>query len=300
MSSPDITSPVYPDRVIRPLPKRSLRSRLSEEAAEAIPFPPNPPSTSLPTYNQYIENGEYLNENKVHVQHNGHVCGHDHDHEDDHDHQHYHDHDHDHRHEHEHDGHYHHCHHHHHCHHEEDDEDADSGEDGGPVITRRTNGYRTVPRSPRSPRTARHARYGSHTAKSSSSGLDGYDAFENTNNKKKRKIPTSGSMGMHHASLATDLAHMALNGSKDGLASGHDDGSGVGQYYGSGSAAMHVGMGIQGAGRARPGRRASGRNPLGVSVNGSNMRSAAKHDHLPAASLDLKGNISLSLVVVSD
>jgi hypothetical protein len=292
-----VTSPVFPDRVIRPLPKRSLRSRLSEEAAEAIPFPPNPPSTSLPIYNQYGENGEYLSENKVHAQHNGHMC--DHDHEDDHDHRHYHDHDHDHDHEHE--GHHHHCHHHHHhhhCHHDEEEEDVDSGEDGGHVITRRTNGYRTVPRSPRSPRAARHARYGSHTAKSSSSGLDGYDAFENTNNKKKRKIPTSGSMGMHHASLATDLAHMALNGSKDGVAAGHDDGSGVGQYYGTGSAAMPVGMGIQGAGRARSGRRVSGRNPLGVSLNGSNVRSGTRPDQMVLPGVDVKGNISAFLLVL--
>ena len=290
MSSPNVNSAVYPDRVIRPLPKRSLRSRLSEEAAEAIPFPPNPPSTNLPAYNQYGEHGEHLSENKVRVQHNGQIC--DHEHEDDHDHHHYHDHDHDH--DHEHDDHHHHCHHHHHCPHDEEDDDADSGEDGGPVITRRTNGYRPVPRSPRSPRAARHGRYGGHTAKSSSSGLDGYDAFENTNNKKKRKIPTSGSTGMHHASLATDLAHVALNGSRDVLAAGHDDGSGVGQYYGTGNAAMPVGMGIQATGRGRSGRRVSGRNPLGVSINGSNARSSTRNDQMPPPTLDFKGNIDLS------
>ena len=227
----------------------------------------------------------------MHVQHNDHLC--DHDHEDDHDHHHYHEHEH----EHEHDHHCHH-HHHHHCDHDEDDEDADSGEDGGPVITRRTNSHRPVPRSPRSPRTARHGRYGGHTAKSSSSGLDGYDAFENTNNKKKRKIPTSGSTGMQHAGLATELAHMALNGSKDSLAAGHDDGAGVGQYYGSGSAAVAVGMGIQGTGRGRSGRRVSGRNPLGVSVNGSNARSGTRHDQMAPPNLDFKGNIDISMLLL--
>lgn len=94
-------------------------------------------------------------------------------------------------------------------------------------------------------------------------------------------------MGLHHPSLSADLAHMALVGGKDGLV--HDDGSGVGQYYGSGSAAMPVGMGIQGAGRGRPGRRFSGRNPLAVSTNGSNVRSGARPDQLSPSDCDLKG-----------
>ena len=42
-------------------------------------------------------------------------------------------------------------------------------------------------------------------------------------------------------------------------------------------------------------RAANPLRPLGVSLNGSNIRSAARHDQIPAASLDLKGNISFSL-----
>ena len=49
-SAPDTTSPVYPDRPIRPLPKRRLRDRLSAEAAEAfqLPAPSNTPLFSFP------------------------------------------------------------------------------------------------------------------------------------------------------------------------------------------------------------------------------------------------------------
>ena len=37
-------SPVYPERPIRPLPKRRLRSRLSTEQAQSITYPPAPPA----------------------------------------------------------------------------------------------------------------------------------------------------------------------------------------------------------------------------------------------------------------
>ncbi|KAF2395585.1 hypothetical protein EJ06DRAFT_560590 [Trichodelitschia bisporula] len=43
--NPSIYSPVYPDRPIRPLPKRHLRDRLSAKERENIVFPPNPPTT---------------------------------------------------------------------------------------------------------------------------------------------------------------------------------------------------------------------------------------------------------------
>jgi hypothetical protein len=125
----------------------------------------------------------------------------------------------------------------------------------------------------------------------SPSAPDGYDAFENTNNKKKRKIPTSGSLSMHQASLSADLAQMGLGSSKEGS---HDDGSGVGQYYGSGNAAVSAGLGLQGAGRGRNSRRVSGRNPLGVSVNGSNARAGpARYDG--NGSYSLKGILTVHL-----
>lgn len=41
-SATDASSPVYPDRLIRPLPKRTLRSRLSSDMADSISYPVAP------------------------------------------------------------------------------------------------------------------------------------------------------------------------------------------------------------------------------------------------------------------
>ena len=46
-SSPDTSSPVYPDRLIRPLPKRTLRSRLSSDSADSIRSPAAPSSSRI-------------------------------------------------------------------------------------------------------------------------------------------------------------------------------------------------------------------------------------------------------------
>ncbi|OAL33372.1 hypothetical protein AYO20_07383 [Fonsecaea nubica] len=240
LSSPDTPSTVFPERLIRPLPKRSIKSRLSQEAAEAITYPPTLPSTSLPTYSHYGENGDYPNDSKVlvHQHSDGYDQDHDHDHDDDHD-----------------------CPHHHHCHHDEYEDDLDSQDE------------RMVPvrhyfvSSPRSPRSGRHR----YSSKGTMSGPDGYEAFENTNNKKKRKIPTSGSLSLHHSSVTDQLAHMGISGTRDGSA---DD-----SYSTIAHAGSPTGLGVQGAGRGRSTRKLPGRNPLGVSVNGSNARSStSKYD----------------------
>ena len=236
LSSPDTSSNVFPDRLIRPLPKRSIKSRLSTEAADTIEYPPSLPSTSLPAYAHYGENGEYLNDSKVLVQ-NGDIYD-DNDHYDDHDHEH--------------------CHHHHHCHHEDEEDELESPDDSL-VAVRRASSYRS---SPRSPRSSRHQRYGSHS-KGSVSGPDGYEAFENTNNKKKRKIPTSGSLSLHHGALANDMAHLGI---------GNADGAVDDPYNTSG-------LGVQGAGRGRYARKSNTRHPLGPSTNGSNLRAGtSKYD----------------------
>lgn len=175
-------------------------------------------------------------------------------------HDHYHDHDDD------------HCpHHHHHCHHDEEEDEVDSADDASPVALRNATSYRSPPRSPRG---ARHSRYGSHGGRGSVSGPDGYEAFENTNNKKKRKIPTSGSLSLHHSSLTNELAQLGIGATKDG---GADDHAG---HSVSGSS----GLGVQGAGRGHYARKSAARRPLGVSVNGSNLRSGtAKYDQNMAA-----------------
>jgi hypothetical protein len=46
---------------------------------------------------------------------------------------------------------------------------------------------------------------------STSSSVDGYDSFENTKNKKKRKIPSPGSLGTPYSHLSADLANLDIS-----------------------------------------------------------------------------------------
>lgn len=200
-----------------------------------------------------------------------HGDGYEHDHEHDHDHDHHHDHDHDHDHDDDHE-----CpHHHHHCHHNEYEDDLDSQDE------RMAPPRHYFVSSPRSPRSGR-SRYSN---RGSTSGPDGYEAFENTNNKKKRKIPTSGSLSLHHSAMTDQMAHMGIGSTKDGAA---DD-----AYHSAAHTSASAGLGVQGAGRGRGARKVSGRNPLGVSVNGSNARSGpSKYDQNMSA--NAKGEIKNS------
>lgn len=114
----------------------------------------------------------------------------------------------------------------------------DSAEEDGPMVVRRSIGYNRSSSSP--PSADNRQKYAKHGGLPSGrspgrGGPDGYDAFENTNNKKKRKIPTSGSLGSH-SGLTTDLANLGISGG-GGHATALDDGSGTGSYYGSGNPA---------------------------------------------------------------
>lgn len=252
--TPDTTSPIFPDRPIRPLPKRPLRSRLSQEAADSIKYPPAP-NTSDPVFYFPFENGDTANEAKVHVQQNlnGYHSGNCE--------------------EYEHDG-------------AAYDDGADSYDDESPVMVRRPAGFRaggSHSRPDSASQSRNRTQSQNHTdnntfLRSSPPGPDGYDAFENTNNKKKRKIPTSGAV--HSASLSTDIHTMGNLCSRDDVDwAVADDGAGVGQYYGSGNPATPANLinsALSGSGRGRyarsAGRSVGGRSPLplGVSTNGSN------------------------------
>ena len=250
-SSSATMSPVYPDRPIRPLPKRSLRARLSPEVADTISYPPAPVSSNSMFYIPYAEamaqrDGMII---KSTIQEIDKTLT------------------------------------------DTQDEfeanskhsyrftgnDLDSDDE---EMIRRYDG--PIPPSARnningSSRTCEPL---THSVTSSSDSVDGYDSFENTNNKKKRKIPTSGNVGGHHPSISTslsnDLANMGLSNIDSSISQDGSEGGTV-QYYGSGSSAIPVtasGTGISGAGRGRYGRSGrrdtSGRSPLGVSMNGSN------------------------------
>lgn len=157
-------------------------------------------------------------------------------------------------------------HHGHHCchHHDDEEDDLDDIENDSPTARRHGDGYRA---SPRSPGSRRYTRY----LGKSSSAPDGYEAFENTNNKKKRKIPTSGSMSMQPSSLTADLAHLGLS-SQDGTQERIDVSHGI-----STGTTVTSGNGI--TGRGRTARKSNSRIPLGSSINGSNLRASGRHSH---------------------
>ena len=167
----------------------------------------------------------------------------------------------------------------------------------GSVTNMLRNGY-TLPKND----TARYIKPPiPQSTASSGDSVDGYDSFENTNNKKKRKIPTSGSLGSHQNSLSADMAQMGISSARDMDIAQSESDSGVGHYYGTGNSAMPAassGTGMSGAGRGRYGRTGTryhgGRSPLGVSINGSNTSQGSRslhhrRDYMPGSSGGGKG-----------
>ncbi|KAI9045328.1 uncharacterized protein KD926_008754 [Aspergillus affinis] len=236
-TAPDTPSPVYPDRLIRPLPKRTLRSRLSSDAADTILYPPTPPAAQL-FYGGGADSREAVNESKIYVQQS--------------------------------DGPaptlerepqllY------------ENGVDLESGDEDVPVVVRRSAGFRGSSLSPTAPPHPLPSNGEGPPTKTPSAGPDGYDAFENTNNKKKRKIPTPGSLGSsHHSTLSPEFSNMGLATSVQ-TPPPQMDGSHVSTFYGTGSPASPVANAVangnSGPGRgrlARPPRNAPSRAPQAI------------------------------------
>lgn len=95
------------------------------------------------------------------------------------------------------------------------------------------------------------------------SSVDGYDQLENANNKKKRKIPTAGDATLNgvHALAESGLAPLTISGSSQSIDASDERASPSTPYQGSGN----LGAGSQnlaGPGRGRYGRPRSGRSPL--------------------------------------
>jgi hypothetical protein len=263
--SPDTASPIYPERAIRPLPKSRLKSKLSPGQAETLVFPPEPPPVS-PTLNfslsmqaheqeeaRLMTNGEprypydYENVQRRHHQHQPHsshcTCG----------------------------------------------EDGDSGEDevefDHPDYRYSTppavNGAAVKPVDSLQRRLVEASRSSSKPPPpgSTASSADGYESFENTSNKKKRKIPLSGTSSMHQSQLSAEMASMGIS---SGQADGAADEVAQQQYSPSGNGTSPgSGTGISGAGRGRYGRQdGRHRRPLGSStmnvINGYTSRAPAR------------------------
>ncbi|OQN98567.1 hypothetical protein B0A48_15829 [Cryoendolithus antarcticus] len=234
--SPDTASPIYPDRAIRPLPNRKLKSRLSPEQQNTIVYPASPPPIAAPVNQAPQEsNARPATNGEAHHHHHHHHHDHDHDQQEVHDH----------------------C----TCKHD----DLDSGDEEvefdhpdhryEPLSAMQPNGK--PPLEPVQRRLVEASRSGKAAAGtgSAASSADGYESFENTSNKKKRKIPLSSTSSVHQSTLSAEMASMGIN--NDGAADEHH----AVQYQQQHGAAAPSGTGISGAGRGRYGRP-SGRRPL--------------------------------------
>jgi len=248
----DASSPMYPDRPIRPLPTRSLRARLSPEQAEMLDFPSNPPSTG-PLFSYPYSATERGSRSLRTGESDKHAC---------------------------------------HCGlaHTDPESEEEEDERGAPIPSSPSYQYSRHRHPSGKPIASVAGKY--TKAGSAASSVDGYESFENTNNKKKRKIPNMGSNGSHHTTLSADLAGMGIAHSHSHEAGALDDGDGPGRYYGSapstpqqqqhsaGTAAVTApGTGISGAGRGRFGRSGSGRSErrvLGSASNLANAKSSSK------------------------
>ena len=285
----DTTSSIYPDRPIRPLPKRRLRSRLSSEVVDSILYPPAT-TLSKPLFQFPYDSPTYQRSETLSTAHSSEIKAS--------------------------------------LARQQGNGDAEidnyqfrgagngSDDECSVGIARRYQGQRQKPGSVNNILRNGYALSKSDAAKyikppipqstaSSGDSVDGYDSFENTNNKKKRKIPTSGSLGSHQSSLSADMAQMGISSAREIDVGQSESDSGVGHYYGSGNSAVPAvssGTGISGAGRGRYGRAGTrcqnGRSPLGVSVNGSNTSQASRHlhhrrDYVPGSSAGIKGDIGL-------
>lgn len=310
--SPDTASPIYPDRAIRPLPSRRLKSKLSPEQASHIVYPPDPPAPpALPlaagVHGEEGPRGAYAGHVHSHPRQAGHVGFH--------------------------------AHHHHHdgaagevdgedsrctCGHDGDDA-LDSGDEEA-EFDHPDYRYTTPTPTPAGQPGHVHEQVIAHeqvlaaaaaaqamagrklreaakmqgrlpaalttpatqslAGNPAAAAADGYESFENTSNKKKRKIPLStGGAGLgvnHHqhqahatSQLTAEMASMGLDGAGSSEAAG-----GSAAYASLSAVAAASGTGISGAGRGRYGRSSAGagprngmRRPLGAS-NGYSPKGA--------------------------
>ena len=243
------SSPIYPDRIIQPLPKRRIRSRISSEAAKQILETsllenfPRQADGSIDQQNVVAEDGSL---DSRAASESYHFTG---------------------------------------------NQQTNRAEEAGAGDARQSH-WRQKASANLTPSRNSHGIGRGENARhlkpsmpppaiSSADSVDGYDSFENTNNKKKRKIPTSGSVGHHHSSLSNDLAQLDIS-ARDMDTYTLDPTLNVAQAYGIGdptAPADHLNNSSNAA-RTRTSRsgnrRYSGRSPLGPSVNGYNNAQPAR------------------------
>ncbi|KAI0867943.1 hypothetical protein GGS24DRAFT_245594 [Hypoxylon argillaceum] len=260
--SPESSSSLFPDRPIRPLPKRRLRERLSPDVADSIKYPPAPQastplfvypynpredssSTSADLVGAIGRDNGLKPQGDVRFRRVSLIPSRD--------------------------------------------------DDSVMAQTRRTlvsrvihepveHGFRIPTRSgqTRQPKP--------QPPPSTASSADGYDSFENTNNKKKRKIPIAGETilnGTHVLSEPATFGIPSPPGTGDDDSVDHVPTSTP--YYQSGGP-LSNGQGISGPGRGRYGRVRNGRSPLRAlpdsntnwTVRNMKLRSTSQYPSPPA------------------
>lgn len=243
-SSPDTSSSMYPDRPIRPMPRRSLRARLSPDQADTIEFPHNPPSTG-PLFNfPYSTNGERENRHLRTGENDHHAC---------------------------------------HCGHTHSEVESEEEEDvrNGPVPVSPSYQYSRRLHGKPAPGVSDAYRKAGSTA-SSVDGYESFENTNNKKKRKIPNMGTLASM--RHTGLSdvagAGVAHAHETGAMDdgdGPGRYYSSAPSTPQHNNSGT-------GISGAGRGRFGRSASGRSErrvLGNSTNLVNAKASSKRTVAP-------------------
>jgi hypothetical protein len=255
--APDTTSPVYPDRLIRPLPKRRLRDRLSLQQTEDIVFPSVPNKESrlfsfhLPdvsTSNQVKD--EVPNRYDAEEARNAHARG---------------------------------------------GQRRDTGNARqGERVNQLKSSPRQGSQRQRPQNNKNNAGKSMHSAgdiapvDSANSSVDGDEGFENTNNKKKRKIPQSRDTVYTAAgnasltSMSADMANLGLSSKESATVAGAERIDSNQRSLNNTNHAADQSPGnaaIGTAGRARFGRlnrQNYERRPLAASTNALNLTGSAR------------------------
>ncbi|KAF9770855.1 hypothetical protein IL306_011531 [Fusarium sp. DS 682] len=240
--SPDIVSSLFPDRPIRPLPKRRLREKLSPGTAETITYPPSTHETTplfnYPPYN-FREDGSPPRacstspaqqgrrteaERNYTPRRNGMGLT-----------------------------------------------DGDEEE----TTLRSTHVTRSPPEilTRGTQRSSKPELPNPQPPLSATSSVDGYDVFENTNNKKKRKIPSAGDASLNgnqglnneigSPAISPGVDHSPTNEPHNDRAYSHSNSHPTAGTFTSNN------QGISGPGRGRLGRSRNGRSPLRALSDGN-------------------------------
>ena len=247
--SSDTVSSLFPDRPIRPLPKRRLREKLSPEAADAIKYPPSAveavPLFFYPPISSKKDTGGSntpssstqgsSDSDGLKTFHGEMVAG-----------------------------------------------SPAAGNAVDDAISRSTPVIRSFPEilsrghGDRATQSG-HSLQPEPKLPSATSSVDGYESFENTSNKKKRKIPTAADSVLNSVhSLHNEINSLAISSPRSPVSDIHE--RPIPNNYG-GSSYLGSGQGISGPGRGRLARPGTGRSPLRAIPDGGNSWSARSGIH---------------------